>query len=152
REPAPAAAVVGDPVIPLVVEEGVVVAGRDYRWPRRGLGVAERLAEGRELGGGELAEQRRDRQPAARALAAPLSDLRATLDEAAELLGGERVAARDLLGAGRVELERERVGRRRLGARRRADVGRIGLGLAAGRVVEEEDGLGLGGGPRDRGR
>src|SRR5205823_13577585 len=104
REPAPAAAVVADQVVPLVVEEGVVVVcggGRPAR--RRRLGVAEGLPERLELRRGNLSHERRDREPAAGVFGASLSDLRAHLEEAPQLDGRERVAARRFLVArGRV--------------------------------------------------
>src|SRR5205823_6564554 len=81
-------------------EESVVVVCGDGRPARRRrLGVAEGLPERLELRRGDLSDQRRDREPAAGVLAAALSDLRARLEEAAKLVGRERVAVRRFLVA-----------------------------------------------------
>src|SRR5207244_6087202 len=115
--PRPGAPGAADRRVPRAGEEGVVVArgaGRPAR-PRR-LGVPEGSPERRELRGGKLSDQRRDREPAARARAASLPDLRARLEEPAQLVGREGMAARRLVVARGGELERCGIERWRLAA------------------------------------
>src|SRR5207247_10840846 len=72
-EPAPAAPVVAVQVSPFVVEEGVVVLrGDGCPARRRRLPVAEGLPESLELRGGNLSDQCRAREAAARPPAASL--------------------------------------------------------------------------------
>src|SRR5206468_6192975 len=104
------------------------------------------LPESLELRGGNLSDQCRDREAAAHALAASLPDLRARLEEAPKLGGREGVAVRRFLVARGGELERCGIERRRLASagRRRARVASPWVErLAAGQVVEQENGLRL---------
>src|SRR5206468_3812360 len=113
-QPAPAGAVVADPMVPLVVEERAVVSPRAVRRAcGRGRALVEELAQPVELRPGQLAREFGDWNPAPARLSPSLSDSRSGLDQAAELLGAERVAPRGVLLAIGRELERDGLRRRR---------------------------------------